>query len=197
MSAVPRTQISREEYLRIERAATSRSEFHEGQIVALAGAGRNHNKIVSNLVAAIGNGLREQDCSVYASDFRVSIAGGKRYVYPDVLVTCGQEIFEDDQQDNLVNPMVILEVLSASTEGYDRGEKFLLYQAIPSLREYFLVSQVTRRFEVFRKQADGNWLYQAQEPAETPFIASCNLSIKADEVYFKTDSSPSLPFDKG
>lgn len=158
--------------------------------MALAGAGRNHSKIVSNLVAAIGNGLRDQDCNVYASDFRVSIAGGKRYVYPDVLVTCGEEIFEDDHRDNLVNPMVILEVLSTSTEGYDRGEKFLLYQAIPSLKEYFLVSHVARRFEVFRKQLDGTWVYQVQEPAETLSIASCNLSIKADDIYFKTDSLP-------
>jgi Uma2 family endonuclease len=103
-------------------------------------------------------------------------------------VTCGQEQFEDDQRDNLVNPVLIIEVLSASTEAYDRGEKFLSYQTIPSLQEYVLITQAPRRFEIFRKQGDGSWRYESWAFAPPPLVLdSIDCTLAPDEVYFKVE----------
>src|SRR4051812_42115480 len=133
MTALPVATISPAEYLRRERLAEFRSEYHRGQIVAMSGVSRYHNRIVGNLVRCLGNQLLDRPCYVYSNELRVSIQGGQHYVYPDIAITCGEETFEDDQFDCLANPLVIIEVLSPSTEAYDRGEKFLSYQGLPSL----------------------------------------------------------------
>jgi Uma2 family endonuclease len=188
MSAVPVAPVSRAEYLRRERRAEFRSEYHRGHVVAMAGASRNHNRIVTNLSTTLDNQLRAQACNVYSTDLRVSVRGGEHYVYPDVVVTCGHEQYEDSELDILVNPLVVIEVLSESTEAYDRGEKFRLYQTIPSLREYVLVSQTSRRLEVFRKQPDGSWLYKSSPVAPPPLrIESIDCTLSFDDVYFKVE----------
>jgi Uma2 family endonuclease len=188
MSAVPVATVSRAEYLRRERLARFRSEYHRGRVVAMAGATRIHNRIVMNVSTSLNNQLRPRPCNVYASDLRVSVLGGDHYVYPDVVVTCGREEFEDSELDILVNPQVVIEVLSESTEAYDRGEKFRLYQTIPSLREYVLVSQSPRRIEMFRKQPDGSWLYQSSPFAPQPVrIESIDCMLTFDDVYFKVE----------
>jgi Uma2 family endonuclease len=186
MSALPATRLSPAEYLRRERLASSRSEYHRGAVVAMAGTSRRHGRIVTNLSTTLDLQLRDRPCNVYSSDLRVSVRGGEHYVYPDVIVTCGEEAFEDDQFDALTNPLVIIEVLSPSTEAYDRGDKFLLYQTIPSLREYVLVTQAPRRIEVFRKQPDGSWLYQSSPFSPPPLaLASIDCTLSPDDVYFK------------
>jgi Uma2 family endonuclease len=186
MSAVPVTRLSRAEYLRQERLAAFRSEYHRGVIVAMAGASRNHTLIVTNLVRSLANQLAERPCNTYSSELRVSVQGGEHYLYPDVVVTCGHEEFEDDRFDTLANPLVIIEVLSPSTEAYDRGRKFLLYQSIPSLVEYVLVSQSPRRLEAFRKQPDGSWLYHSSPFSPPPFVLqSIDCELTPDEVYLK------------
>jgi Uma2 family endonuclease len=188
MSALPLKSLSRAEYLRRERLAEFRSEYHRGQIVAMAGASRIHNQIVTNLSTSLGVQLKDRPCSNYSNDMRVSVQEGERYVYPDIVVACNPQVFEDDEQDNLVNPLVIMEVLSPSTEAYDRGEKFLLYQTIPSLREYVLVTQSPRRIEVYRKQPDGSWLYQSSPFTPPPLVlASVDCTLTLDEVYLKVD----------
>lgn len=188
MSAIPLATLSREEYLRQERRSETRSEFHRGQVVAMTGATRKHVRIVTNLTTSLDLQLRERPCNTYSNDLRVSVRDGEHYVYPDVIVTCGPETFEDDEFDSLVNPLVIIEVLSPSTAAYDRGDKFLLYQTIASLREYVLVSQESRRIEVFRKQPDGSWLYQSWPPSMLPLLLpSIDCTLTLDEVYRKVE----------
>ena len=187
-SAVPATTLSPAEYLRRERLAPFRSEYHRGQIVAMPGTDRIHARIVTNLLTSLDTQLLDRPCNVYSNELRLSIQGGEHYVYPDVVITCGEETFEDDQFDCLVNPIVLVEILSLSSEGYDRGEKFLNYQQIPSLREYVLVSQSSRRLEVFRKQPDGSWLYQSSPFSPPPLhLESIDCTLSPDEVYRKVE----------
>ena len=191
MSALPVTRRSRAEYLRQERLAEFRSEYHRGEVVAMAGASLNHTLIVSNLTRSLGEQLRDRPCNAYPSDLRVSVQGGERYLYPDVIVACGRLEFEDDKHDTLLNPLAIVEVLSPSTEAYDRGGKFLLYQSIASLREYVLVSQATRRLEVFRRQLDGSWLYESSPFSPPPLILrSIDCTLTIEEVYLKVEEEP-------
>ncbi len=188
MSAIPVPLLTREQYLRQERRAEFRSEYHRGRVVAMAGTSRNHSRIVSNISISLGVQLRGRPCNNYSSDLRVSVRGGERYLYPDVVVTCGEEQFEDAELDILVNPLVVIEVLSPSTEAYDRGAKFLYYQSIPSLREYVLVSQTVRRFEVYRKQPDGSWLYQSFPFSPPPLVLqSIDCTLTFDEIYDKVE----------
>ena len=121
------------EYLALERAADAKSEYLDGEIVAMTGGSRAHSLIAANLVRELGNALRERPCEVYGSDLRVSVALAGLYAYPDVTVVCGQPTFTDDERDTLENPTVIVEVLSPSTEGLDRGAKFTRYRRLPSL----------------------------------------------------------------
>ncbi len=182
------TTVSAKDYLRWERQAEGRSEYHAGQIFAMAGASRCHNRIVTNLSSALNVQLQSRPCNNYSSDMRVRIGNAERYVYPDIVTTCGREEFEDDQQDVLLNPLLIVEVLSPSTEAYDRGDKFLYYQTIPSLREYVLVSQDHRRFQVYRKQPDGRWLDES--PSSSPLILllkSVDCVLTEAEIYAKVD----------
>ena len=190
MSAQPVPRISSAEYLRAERLARSKSEYHDGTVVAMSGASRVHNQIVRNLTGMLYNQLAGGRCNNYASDMRVSVRKGRFYLYPDVVVTCGEEEFEDGRFDTLVNPVVVFEILSRSTERYDRGAKFLAYQSIASLREYVLVTQSPRRFEVFRRGNDGAWSYQCWAFSPPPLVLeSIGCTLNADDVYHKTEAA--------
>lgn len=189
-SPISISRVSRAEYLRRERLAAFKSEYHDGEIVAMAGASRFHNRIARNITISLGNQLRGGPCQNYVGDMRVSVRGGKSYYYPDIVVTCGKDEFEDNQFDTLVNPVVIIEILSTSTEGYDRGRKFLDYQTIPSLREYVLITQSPRRFEIFRRRDDGTWLYQSWAFAPPPLVLeSIGCTLTADDVYHKVEDA--------
>lgn len=161
MSAQPAQVLSEAEYLQRERVAAFKSEYLNGEVYAMAGASRAHNQIASNWVVALGTQLREKPCGVYASDMKVRTHTEKtsKYSYPDIVVTCGEEQFEDGAADVLLSPLVIIEILSASTEAYDRGLKFFHYQLIPSLQEYLLVAQDYCRVEKYQRQADNQWVY--------------------------------------
>lgn len=188
MSAIPVPRMSPAEYLRRERLAEHKSEYQRGWIFAMSGASRFHNRIASNLNATLHQQLREGPCRTYVSDLRVSVRGGEAYLYPDIVVTCGKEVFEDEQGDTLLNPVIIIEILSPSTESRDRGAKFLDYQAIPSLQEYVLISQSPRRFEHFRRQGVGPWLYESWSFSPPPLVLqSIGCSLRADDVYFKVE----------
>lgn len=180
--------ISREDYLRLERQANYKSEYHKGQVFAMAGASRNHNRIVTNVSTALDLQLKSRNCNNYSSDMRVSIQNGERYLYPDIVVTCGEEKFEDNNKDILLNPIIIIEVLSPSTEAYDRGAKFLYYQTIESLREYVLISQYPRRLEIYCKQMDGAWLYRSlnEMPAKLE-LESIDCMLASEDIYSKVD----------
>jgi Uma2 family endonuclease len=187
MSSNPRTLLTEEEYLALERRAEFRSEFHRGETFVMAGASRQHNRIVTNLVTALDNQLRKRPCNVYSNDMRVKIPDTGLFTYPDLVVTCGEETFTDDEQDTLLDPLVIVEVLSESTEAYDRGKKFAYYQSIGSLATYVLVAQDSRRVEQYVRQQDGRaWTYTETHGAGAVVeIEAITCDLKLEDVYAK------------
>ncbi|HEV7860715.1 MAG TPA: Uma2 family endonuclease [Pyrinomonadaceae bacterium] len=188
MSSQPQSFITEEEYLAIERGAETKSEYFAGAMFALAGASRRHNRIVTNLVTSLDSQLKERPCNVYSSNLRVRINQTGLYTYPDVVVTCGEEMFSDEHHDVLLNPQVIIEVLSDSTEAYDRGEKFEHYQQVESLAEYLLVSQHACRVEKYLRQDQKSWLYsEAHEVEERIEIESIACLLALRDVYDKVD----------
>lgn len=180
-SAVP--LISPAEYLALERSALDRSEFIDGAIVAMAGASRAHSLIAANLIGELRAALRQHPCEVHGSDLRVSVPGGALYTYPDVTVICGEPTFEDAAADTLTNPTVIVEVLSPSTEAYDRGEKFARYRRLASLRTYVLVSQDRLRVEWYER-GDSGWLLNEAAGADGVVeLAAIRCKVNLAEVY--------------
>jgi Uma2 family endonuclease len=188
MSSNPNTFLTEEEYLALERAAECRSEYVAGEMFAMAGACRRHNRIVTNLVFALDSQLRTRPCNVYSNDMRVKVQRTGLFTYPDVVVTCGEEQFADGENDVLLNPSVLIEVLSDSTEAYDRGKKFENYQGIESLKEYLLVSQNSERVEQFVRQSGKNWIYsENHEPGDIIRIQSVECELRLGDVYSKVE----------
>jgi Uma2 family endonuclease len=158
MPIQPTARITPEEYLARERQAETKSEYFDGEIFAMSGASPAHVLIVTNVVSELRQQLRGRDCRVYSTDLRVKVSATGLYTYPDVVVVCGEPRFEDEQADTLVNPKVIVEVLSKSTQDYDRGAKFEQYRTIASFTEYVLIAQDKPHVEHFLRQPDGRWL---------------------------------------
>ncbi|HZD05565.1 MAG TPA: Uma2 family endonuclease [Longimicrobiales bacterium] len=154
----PDPWISPEEYLDLERRAETKSEYLDGRIYAMAGASRAHNAIVANLVIEIGRQVKGGPCRVYPSDLRVRVSEAGMYTYPDVSVVCGEAELEDEHRDTLLNPTVLIEVLSESTERYDRGRKAEHYRRIGSLQEYVLVAQAEPHVECYRRAGEREWV---------------------------------------
>ena len=181
-----KTKMTPEEYLDAERISETRHEFLDGTIFAMTGASRKHNQITSNLVRILGNYLSEKPCSVYSSDMRVKSEKARKYSYPDVVVSCENEEFEDEKEDTLLNPLLIIEVLSESTEAYDRGDKFFYYRQIESFVEYILISQKNGRLERFIRQSDNAWLYSEFNFIDAEVeLSSINCKICLKEIYEK------------
>src|SRR5258707_8863935 len=149
------SRLSEAECLRLEREAEARSEYFDGEVFALAGGTRSHSLIQTNLIGELRSRLKSTDCVVYNTDLRVKVEATGLLTYPDVSVVCGEQRFLDEEEDTLLNPVVVVEVLSDSTEAYDRGKKFEHYRQIPSCRGYLLVSQKEPRIEQFIRQPDG------------------------------------------
>jgi len=183
--AALRTKVSEQEYLAFERAAEERHEYADGEIFAMSGGTREHSLLASNVVGELHAALLERLCEAHGSDMRIHIPSTGRYTYADALVVCGEPVFTDEVRDTLVNPTVIVEVLSDSTEKYDRGDKFEQYQTIASLRDYLLVSQKKVRVEHFCKQADGTWVLRALGPGDRVVLASVGCELAVDRVYLK------------
>ncbi len=179
--------ITAEEYLALERKAEFKSEYYNGVIYQMAGARRPHNRIVSSLVSRLDEQLREPDCNVYANDLRVCVNPQTGlYTYPDVIVTCGEERFLDKEFDTLLNPVVIFEVLSDSTEKYDKGKKFDLYDGIESLREYVLVASDRVRIDHYTRHADGNWLLKIRRKLDdTIKLEAIECELRVTDIYLK------------
>lgn len=157
MSLAAHRLYTPEEYLAFERAAEDKNEYINGCIVAMSGASRRHNLVTVNAAGELRQQLRERPCEVYSSDMRVQINAAGQYRYPDVIVVCGEPQFEDAELDTLLNPTVIVEVLSPSTEAVDRGDKFAAYRRLPSLQEYVLIAQDKPCVEHFLRQGE-RWL---------------------------------------
>lgn len=187
MDAQQTHYLTATEYLEIERQAETRSEYLDGEMFSMAGNSRNHNLICTNLSRELSLQVKQRPCEVYVSDQRVHIPSVGLYTYPDIVVVCGEPKFDDDQLDTLLNPTLIIEVLSPSTEAYDRGKKFEHYRTIPSFAEYLLVSQTEPLIERYLRQDDGGgWLFTAvaglESRIELPTIR-CELAL--GEVYEK------------
>ncbi|HEY9402744.1 MAG TPA: Uma2 family endonuclease [Pyrinomonadaceae bacterium] len=181
MSSRPKTLLTPEEYLAAERKAETRSEYFAGEVFAMVGASKRHNLIAANIIRVLGNQLLEHACNVYPSDMRVKVSATGKYTYPDVVVACEPEVFDDAENDTLLNPVVIIEVLSASTEAYDRGKKFEQYQQIASLTEYILVAQEPYRIEQYVRQSDKEWRYSEYHDAEDAIklsVIGCEIALK-------------------
>ena len=186
MSTQPLPTMTAEQYLAIERDCQTRHEFYRGEMFAMSGATRAHNQIVFNLAGLLHAQLADRDCSAFVSDMRVNISPTGLYTYPDGIITCEEPRFEDGQLDTLLNPQVLIEVLSDSTEKYDRGKKFEHYRQIVSLREYVVISQDHAQIEHFARQADGQWVLSEASgldaELELPAV-ECRLPLA--EVYAK------------
>src|SRR5262249_45016959 len=146
------------EYLAIERASETKSEFYGGEMFAMAGAMPEHNRAKENLIIRMGAQLFGGRCQSFSSDQRVKVSRTGLYTYPDIVIVCGKPEYAPKDRGTLVNPQVVFEVLSESTEEYDQGAKFRHYQQLPSVREYILVSSVEMRIERYVRQPDGTWL---------------------------------------
>ena len=186
MASLPKTFITPEQYLAIDRESETKCEYYDGRIIAFAGASRSHNLLVGNVFAGIHRQLLNRNCNVYPSDLRVRVSKTQMYAYPDVVVTCGEERFADDSKDTLLNPTVLFEVLSESTANYDRGDKFENYRRIESLREYIIIYQEPYRVDQFVRQNDTQWLLTEHSGKdETIEIRSIGCELALKEIYAK------------
>jgi Uma2 family endonuclease len=178
----------------MERMAPTRSEYFAGKVYAMAGASRRHVFIVTNIVASLGNQLRGQRCSAFANDLRVKVSAHDLYTYPDVGVVCGKGRYEDKQGDTLLNPTAIIEVISDSTESYDRGRKFEMYRTIDSLTDYLLVAQGKPLVEHFSRMPDTRWALSEHKGLEaTVTIASIDCTLALADIYDKIDFDAGQP----
>ncbi|MBI3958957.1 MAG: Uma2 family endonuclease [Chloroflexi bacterium] len=186
--AVKRTYTP-EEYLTAERTALTKSEYVNGQIYEMAGASREHNFIAGDVFGELRSQLRGRRCELYMSDMRVRVSPTGLYTYPDVVVVCGRPRFEDAHVDVLLNPTVIFEVLSSSTEAYDRGEKFAHYRYLESLQEYVLIAQERMRVEHFARMGS-QWLLTAySNPDEILALPSIECAVPLSEIYARVELS--------
>lgn len=184
--AAPRI-VTEEDYLQAERRSLTKNEWRRGRIVAMSGGSPRHNLIVGNILAALKSALRGRRCLVLPSDQRVHVVATGTYTYPDVTVTCDKPRFHTLDKDSLTNPKVIVEVLSKSTEAYDRGSKFADYQSIPSFQEYVIVSQIDRRVEHFRRMDTGQWVLTISEGDGVLSLPVLACEVRLEEIYADLD----------
>ena len=184
MQVPTKTYYSPQEYLELETKAEYRSEYYDGQIIPMAGGKPNHNKIALNLSSILNFALRGSSYDVFMSDLRLWIPNCRLYTYPDVMVVNTPLVFAENRQDTIINPLMIAEVLSDSTEKHDRGEKFRMYRTIPSFQEYLLISQTAMQVEKFAKNDSNQWVLSefAGKDAKITFN-SFEFEISLDELY--------------
>jgi Uma2 family endonuclease len=188
MSSLPKSYLTEEQYLEIERKAEFKSEYYRGEMFAMSGAQRAHVSIAGNVFASLHQQLRRRPCQVYSSDMRVGVKPAGLYTYPDVSVVCGEAKFRDAEVDTLLNPTVIVEVLSKSTESFDRGKKFRMYRELESLAEYVLISSLEVGAEVWTRRADGAWVVTSQEtPEDSIELKSIDCRLTLADIYEKTE----------
>jgi Uma2 family endonuclease len=175
-------RMSAAEFLAWEREQTDKHEFCDGEVFAMAGGSPRHNLLSSAIAAELRAAVRGKGCHVLSSDQRIAAAPGARYVYADAVVVCGSIETEPDAADVLVNPSVVVEVLSRSTEAHDRGMKWEAYQRLPSLGDYLLVAQSQTRIEHFRRERDGSWRYSVLEAGDTITLTN-GAQLAVDAIY--------------
>ncbi len=181
------THLSIEDYLEQEEAAEFKSEYYDGEVIPMAGASVNHNQIVGNLYTSFNLAFRGKPYRVFMSDMRLWLPVYNRFTYPDVMVVDGEPDFVLERNDTITNPCIIIEVLSESTEGYDRGEKFKMYRSLESLKEYVLISQTALQVEHFVKNSEGQWLLKGDYEGAGAVLelTSLTFKIRLSELYDK------------
>ncbi len=187
MTNLARKLMTESEYLEMERNSDVKHEFYQGEMFAMAGAKKAHNAISVNILIEIGNQMKDRPCFVFGSDMRVQVSTNGLYTYPDIVAVCGEEKYLDHTEDTLLNPSLIIEVLSDSTENYDRGKKFALYRGLDSLKEYVLVSSEYRKVEIFRKNAAGEWVLSDVNEDEPAVLESVGCSLLLNDIYNKVE----------
>jgi len=189
MSAQPQyAYITPEEYLALERKAKYKSEYFNGEIFAMAGASPKHNQITANVLAEIHTQFKKRPCRVYTSDMRVKVSPTGLYTYPDVVALCDKPRFDDEQKDTLLNPTVIVEILSDSTATYDRGDKFKHYRSLDSLVEYILIAQDEYHVEHYVRQANNKWLLsETDNLPDTIELSSIDCNLALSDIYDKVE----------
>ena len=195
MASNPKQRFTPEEYLELERKAEFKSEYLDGQIFAMAGASIEHSAITANLTGEVVQQMRGKPCRVLTSDTKIRSSYSGLYSYPDLSIVCDEPTFQDDKRDVLNNPKVIFEVLSPSTEAFDRGGKFFRYQIIDTFTDYILIAQDEPRVEHFIRQSDGGWLLYVVRGLESKLhIASidCTISLAGlyDKIKFPEETQP-------
>jgi Uma2 family endonuclease len=185
MPADPALQLpmTRDAYLAMDRAAETKHELWDGTAYAMAGASLAHNRLVRNLLVALTQALAGSECEALPSDVRVRIPGQDRYLYPDLTVVCGPAQLEDNRKDTLLNPRVIIEVLSDSTEAFDRGQKFEAYRSIHSVAEYIVVAQDLARVDQFVRGTDGVWMLRPHAEHDTMHIGALGVDVPLANIY--------------
>ncbi len=186
MDNLARKLLTEEEYLAQERRSPVKSEYYKGEIFAMAGAKESHNLIIAAVIGILHPHFKGKPCEVYPSDMKVKNAKDCFYAYPDVSIVCGKAEFLSSSQDVLLNPDLIIEVLSESTEKYDRGAKFSLYRNIPSVKEYLLINSEEKKIESFVRNGD-NWIYTESHEGRPFLIKTIEVSLDLDEVYDKVE----------
>ena len=179
--------ITEVEYFQLEENSETKHEYFYGEIYAMAGAKKNHNILVSNLITVFNIHFKLKPCIVYPPDMRVSVEQGKYYTYPDVTVVCGKSEFLDKNETTLTNPNLIIEVLSEFTEKYDRSKKFQSYRTIPSLNTYVLVSTDYKQIEVYSKNQNHSWTLTDPDINQKIYIPSIDCTLDLNEVYEKVE----------
>ena len=187
MSSQRATLLTPEEYLEIERRAERKSEYYQGVMYAMAGASQQHVLIVTNLISQLGNELADRPCQVYSADLRLRVSPTGLYTYPDVVVVRGEARFADDQQDTLLNPTIVIEVLSESTQDYDRGRKFEHYRTLPSLRDYLTIAQDRPHIEHWSRLERGGSLMEYTELNQTVELPSIDAGLPLSRIYAKVE----------
>ncbi len=187
MSTQPKTFLTPDQYLELERVAEVKSEYLNGEMFAMAGAREAHNLLVANLVADLHQQLRPRPCRTYPGDMRVRV-NSSLYTYPDVTVVCAEPQFLDERRDTLLNPDLIVEVLSPSTEAYDRGRKFEQYKSIPSFREYLLIASDRVHADLCTRQPDDRWILTSADALDDALtLDSVGVRLRLADLYEKVE----------
>jgi Uma2 family endonuclease len=188
MASLPAVYTTPEQYLGLELEAGQRHEYVNGRIYDMAGSTPQHNRITVNISSALNLQLQSRGCQVFSIDVRVRVMETDLYTYPDIAVVCGRLAFDERDANTITNPRVIIEVLSPSTEAYDRGEKFAHYKRLPSLTDYLLVAQDCPRIERYTRQDDSSWLLTAEEKMENRVaLDAVDVSLTLSDVYAGLD----------
>jgi Uma2 family endonuclease len=197
MSAIPKVYLTPAEYLTFERQSDVKHEYFRGEIFAMSGASQKHVTIFMNMSHLLVGQLKGRSCRTFGADMRVKVSPTGLFTYPDLVVVCGRPRFEDKELDTLLNPSVIIEILSKSTEAYDRGEKFAQYRTLDTLTDYLLVSQDKPRIERYVRQADGGWLLTESSGLDAVMpIASIQCQLPLAEVYDRVEFDEAQPAPK-